>query len=90
MGLKKLVQLKDDRAKKMINNSFSYDFFVIDVSTLAPTIQVAHLKSSKVEVCLSENPFSLFGKYFNLRAKDWSGLEPFCVVLSQSENFASY
>lgn len=90
MGLKKLVQLKDDRAKKMVNNSFSFDFKVNNVNSgtyEAPTINCIHFKSTKTQVCLSENPFLLFGKFFNVRIKDFEGLCPFYFALSRSESF---
>ena len=87
MGLKKLVQLKDDRKKKMVNDSYQFEFAVCNFEVVAPTIDLAHLKSPKVEICLSENPFLLFGKFFNLRVKDWEGLASFEVVMSRSERF---
>lgn len=87
MGLKKLVQLKDDHKKKLVNNAYHFDFKVSDIEVLAPTIDKVTLTSSNVEVCLSENPFLLFGKYLNFRVKDWDGLSPFDLVLSRSNNF---
>lgn len=87
MSLNKLVQRKEDRKNKMVNNKNFFDFAVISRDALSHTFDVVHLKSGKVEVCLTESPFSTFGKYFNLRVNGWNGVQPFDVVLSKSETF---
>jgi len=88
MSLNKLVQRKEDRKNKMINNKHFFDFSVASMESISSSYEVAHLKSGKVEICLTENPFNYFGKYFNVRVSGWDGLYPFDVVLSKSETFA--
>lgn len=88
MSLNKLVQRKEDRKNKMVNNKHFFDFGVVSIESISAGYEVAHLKSANVEICLTENPFTIFGKYFNVRVNGWNGLFPFDVVLSRSETFA--
>ena len=84
MSLNRLVQLKEDRKYKMRNDSFFYDFAVSNSETLSPDLVRFCLKSKNVKISLSENPFQIFGKNFNVRMKANLTLGPFNSVISQT------
>ena len=70
LSLSKLVQLREDRQYRMRNDNFAFDFAVFAVDSLAPDLSKATFKAQKVRVSLSETPFLIFGKAFNVRVND--------------------
>ena len=84
MNLNQLVQIKEDKKLKMKNDNYSFDFAVEGIEKLSAGFSIAFLNSSKAKLLLTESPFQIFGKTFNVRVKGTQEFGYFSVVLSQS------
>lgn len=66
----------------MANNVHSYDWKIDSVDMISNNLCKFNFTSQKYCVRLRVDPFTLFGKYFNMRIEGKEGLRPYTCVLS--------